>query len=289
MSEPSRNLWEILEPIHALTYFSKEAAQAFEDVGLHGFWRGYFAGRAGPLGQVDGPPVTALFYGFERSFVARAVPDVWRICPPEIAIEARQTGAASSIRALAPGRFTKAMAERANELLAPTLPLIRQGRTPLGLANAVLSLPEDPYERLWHLCTAVREHRGDGHVAALVIAQLGPCESTTLRCAAVGIEVGRLRTLRGWSDQQWDDAKDRLTDRGLLKPERNLAISPTGSELVEQVEATTDRLAAPVAESVKEASDELFSLLLPLAALIGESGLVPYPNPIGVTRPSNPT
>ena len=44
-----RSMWHLFEPIHAVTYFSPQARAAFEEAGLRGFWRGYFAGRAAPL------------------------------------------------------------------------------------------------------------------------------------------------------------------------------------------------------------------------------------------------
>jgi len=46
----ARSIWTLFEPVHAVTYFAPEARSAFEDAGLRGFWRGYFAGRAAPLG-----------------------------------------------------------------------------------------------------------------------------------------------------------------------------------------------------------------------------------------------
>ena len=52
----ARRLWRLLEPYHAATYFAPEARQAFKDAGLRGFWMGYFAGRAAPMGAV-GPGV----------------------------------------------------------------------------------------------------------------------------------------------------------------------------------------------------------------------------------------
>ena len=45
----SHELWRLFEPLHAVTYFSAESRDAFEAAGLRGFWRGYFAGRLGPL------------------------------------------------------------------------------------------------------------------------------------------------------------------------------------------------------------------------------------------------
>lgn len=39
---------------------------------------------------------------------------------------------------------------------------------PLAAANSALPVEPDPYRRLWQAATTLREHRGDGHVIALV-------------------------------------------------------------------------------------------------------------------------
>ena len=77
-----RYMWSMFEPIHDVTYFSAGARTAFENAGLRGFWRGYFAGRAAPLGPVGSGPVYALFYGFARHMVDRALPAVWELADP---------------------------------------------------------------------------------------------------------------------------------------------------------------------------------------------------------------
>lgn len=82
----------VAEPLHALTYFAPESHRAFEDVGLRGFWRGYFAGRAAPLGAAPVALVTATFFGFHPDFVARAIPSIWSLVEPSDAIEARLDG-----------------------------------------------------------------------------------------------------------------------------------------------------------------------------------------------------
>ena len=65
-------MWTLFEPVHAVTYFAPQARSAFEEAGLRGFWRGYFAGRAAPLGPAGAAVVTASFYNFAPAFVARA-------------------------------------------------------------------------------------------------------------------------------------------------------------------------------------------------------------------------
>ena len=57
----ARRLFDRFEPVHALTYFAPEALKGFGEAGFRGFWMGYFAGRAAPLGRVPAEVVTAGF------------------------------------------------------------------------------------------------------------------------------------------------------------------------------------------------------------------------------------
>src|SRR3954454_9398606 len=88
-----RREWAALEPIHAVTYFAPESKAAYEAANLRGFWRGYFAGRAAPLGPVGAAPATALFFVFAPRMVERALPDVWSRATPAAALAARADGA----------------------------------------------------------------------------------------------------------------------------------------------------------------------------------------------------
>jgi hypothetical protein len=55
-------MWTLFEPVHAVAYFAPEARSAFEDGWLRGSGRGYFAGRAAPLGPVNAAVVGASFF-----------------------------------------------------------------------------------------------------------------------------------------------------------------------------------------------------------------------------------
>ena len=88
----ARSMWTLFEPIHAVTYFTPESRSAFEQAGLRGFWRGYFAGRAAPLGPVGAAVVTASFFGFAPALVARAIPGVWDLISPADALRTRLAG-----------------------------------------------------------------------------------------------------------------------------------------------------------------------------------------------------
>src|ERR1700733_5091574 len=96
----ARRMWPLFEPGRVVTYFAPEARQGFEEAGLRGFWRGYFAGRAAPIGAVDAPPVIAAFFSFAPPFVRRALPAVWGMVTPEQALAARTAGAVAAIRRL---------------------------------------------------------------------------------------------------------------------------------------------------------------------------------------------
>src|ERR1022692_1609682 len=93
----ARRMWTLFEPVHGVTYFAPEARGAFEDAGLRGFWRGYFAGRAAPLGAVTAAPVTASFYNFAPPMVSRALPAVWQLISPQRALDVRRAGAVAAL------------------------------------------------------------------------------------------------------------------------------------------------------------------------------------------------
>lgn len=283
----SRVLWTILEPIHAVTYFSEDAVAAFASAGLPGFWRGYFAGRAAPLSDASAAGVTAAFYGFAPATVSRAIPDVWTRCDPHGAIDARLAGAAAALRRHVEGSETLiGDIRRATDLLRTAVSAVAKDLdAPLGAANAALSIPIDPLEALWHVSTVLREHRGDAHVAALRNAELGPCSATTLRCLAAGTDIAVVSSVRGWAEEDWSDARRELAKRGLVDDSvtsGDLGITKDGSALLSSVEHSTDRASATLLRAAATDVQAVIALLRPLALRLADSGAVPYPNAIGV-------
>src|SRR6201996_1579597 len=104
MTGPARRMWTLFEPVHAVTYFAPEALEAYQAAGLRGFWRGYFAGRAAPLGAAGPEVVTASFYNFAPAFVARALPSVWDLVSPADALRVRREGAVAALGGLLAGQ-----------------------------------------------------------------------------------------------------------------------------------------------------------------------------------------
>ena len=278
-TSPARALWQCVEPYHAVTYFTVEARAAFEEIGLRGFWRGYFAGRAAPLGAVGPGAIVATFYGFHPDFVARAIPDVWSIASPDDAVEARAHGAGRALTRLFD--VQDAAIARAARLILQATDGCDPFARPLFAANADLVWPNEPHVALWHGCTLLREHRGDGHIAALYAADVDPCEAHVLRLAVSGVDRESIAPYRGWDDDDWSAAADRLAERGWLDDDR--AITPAGIEAHAAVEADTDRMAqGPTRALGEDGLVELLGIMRPLAAALASSGTIPFPNPIGV-------
>jgi hypothetical protein len=280
MSEHARRLWTLFEPLHAVTYFSPESREAFEAAGLRGFWRGYFAGRSAPLGNVDAPAVTATFFSFAPVMVRRAVPDVWSRATPERTLQARQDGAVAALRRLLGDEDVT----EAADLLTEAAGYADTAGRVLAAANSALPVPQEPMARLWHAATVLREHRGDGHVAALVAWELDGCETQVWRTS---LDMSRdvLQPARGWTDEQWDEAEQRLKARGWLDLEGRATATAAQAHL--DIEAITDRLAyRPWEDLGPESSDRLAALLLPLArkAFVG----MPDFSPIGLPAPVHP-
>ena len=280
----AQRMWRLFEPVHAITYFNAASPTAWEDAGLRGYWRGYFAGRAAPLGPVGPGPVIGSFFGFAPAMVVRALPDVWSRITPERALAVRLEGARAALRPLV-ALDADGLAELASLLRSAAERVPLAGRV-LGAANAALPWPHDPLGVLWHATTVLREHRGDGHVAALVTAGLDGPESLVWRVSRGGTDRVFYQRIRGWTDDEWDAAADRLRARGWL----DAAGGPTALALdaAADLEATTDRLAAAPWEGLDPAAvDRVATLLTPLAQAAAD--LLIWPNPVGIPDPRQPT
>ena len=273
-------MWTLFEPVHAVTYFAPQARSAFEEAGLRGFWRGYFAGRGAPLGPVNAAVAGASFFSFSPAMVTRAIPAVWELIPPAEALRVRQAGAVSALRSLLGGPDFEVTA--AADLLGRAAGGVDCAGRVLAAANAALPPPEDPIARLWEAATLLREHRGDGHFAAMATADIDGCEVLVLRC---GLDMRRedLQPIRGWTDEQWDAAAARLAARGWIAPGGTL--TPAGQDVHATLEIATDQAAArPWTRLGPAAVTELTRVLTPIALACAQ--VVPYPSPIGVPAPA---
>ena len=265
-----RRLGALVEAIHAVVYFAPEPQDRYAALGLRGYWRGYFASRTAALGRVAPQVGTAVLGGFAPRMVQRALPAVWDLATPDDVVVARVDGARAALQRLL-GDVDAAAAATALAATLDGLPL--PGR-PLAAAHLALPPPDDPVGLLWHCCTVLREHRGDGHLSAVAIAGLTWPQPHLLR-AALGDLDARQQDHRGWSDGEWDGARQQLADRGLLG-------TAAGRDVVERVEAATDELAAPACAGVDP--ERLVAVLAPLAARAATA--LPFPNAMALRKPA---
>ncbi|QFQ95101.1 hypothetical protein F9278_01590 [Streptomyces phaeolivaceus] len=272
----ARALHDVIEPYHAVLYYAPQVQEAFADIGLKGMWRGYFGGRAAPLGPAPAAVVTALFHHFKPSLVARAVPSVWEAALPDDILTARLTGVDAALRALLGDTVDGPdIAEAASLAVAAGAACGAPGR-PLGAANAALALPEAPHLRLWQAVTTLREYRGDGHVAALTHAEWDGVEALVTITAAGGEVRSSIQARRGWTDEEWAEGERRLRDRGLLDSAGDL--TPGGRAARDAVEALTDRFAsAPWNALGAQRTHRLYTLLQPIAERIVHGLGIPLP------------
>jgi hypothetical protein len=280
----ARRLWALGEPFHALIYFADEMRTAGGSAGLTGFWQTYFAFRAAPLGLVGPEVVTATFYNFAPSFVARRVPAVWEATTPAAALGARLGGVDAAVRrVLGEDWLGSAEAAEAADLAGTAAAAVDLPGRPLAAANSALAIPEAPHLALWQALTTLREHRGDGHSAALLQREVDGVGAHVLAAAAGRTSREWLQRARGWDDAEWDAAVEALTRRGWLDGDE---LSAEGLAMVAAIEADTDRLALGPWQALGDAGcDRLAELLGPIRRAVVAAGDWPAHNPIGAPEP----
>ena len=231
-----------LETLHALGYFAPEVEAELTGLGLRKGRMGYFASRSAPMGRVGPGTVAATFYVFNPGLVAHFLPAAWDVADPTDVVAARYRGVSAAWRRLLGDDLlaSDAVAEAAGLARRAADGCTVAGR-PLSAAHADLAWPEEPHLVLFHALTVIREHRGDGHVAALLTADLSGLEALVSHTATGrGFTEPAAKATRGWSDQEWADAEASLADRGFVDAEGSL--TEAGTRLRRDVEAATDVL-----------------------------------------------
>ncbi|MFF3673761.1 hypothetical protein ACFYYS_07195 [Streptomyces sp. NPDC002120] len=277
-----RQLWQLLEPVHAIVYFAPEA---YEEAGALGYatddrWPMYFAFRAAPLGPVEPQLVNALFFSLSPRMVERYVAQSWHTAPPARVLVARAVAADRSLRALLGERTASPDLAEAAMLARRAAEAAATAGRPLAAANAALPWPDAPHAVLWHAATILREHRGDGHLAALQAHHLDAVESLVLH-SGVGAAPAEWFESRQWSAEEWNAARDRLAARNLLAEDGTA--TGAGLALRTAVEKLTDELAsAPWSALTPQETARLAELLLPPVLDIVGAGLLPTQSTLGI-------
>lgn len=261
----ARRMFDLVEPIGVIPFATDEPTEAMFTLGFTNYWDTYFAGRAAPLGSsAPADVVHALFYNFAPGEVARHIPQVWNTTTPEAAMAARQEGCVNALRRILGDLVTTRDFTRTVELLtqaATSAPL--DGR-PMYAGLRSLPLPEEPVALFFHAASLLREHRGDGHICALMAESIGGLEAHVLLALDMGIPAPTFGRIHHLSPALLSDLIEGMKGRGLVKDEATF--TPAGQQTKERVEALTDELAfAPYEALAPDELDELIAGLEPLA------------------------
>src|SRR4051794_17010678 len=267
MNSVARRMFELVEPIGVIPYSADEPNEAMFALGFTNYWDTYFAGRAAPLGLVPAEVVDALFYNFAPGEVARHIPNVWRTTTPEAAIAARRAGCVKALRRILGDHVDSPGFACAAELLTKAATSAPCEGRPMYAALRAIPIPNEVVARLFHAASLLREHRGDRHIAALMIEGVGRLEAHVLYALGTDTPAEKFGRIHHLPPPQLAAVIDGMRDRGLIGADGWL--TEQGRAIQQRVEAVTDDLAAKPYESLEAGElDELMGTLEPLAALL---------------------
>ena len=249
--------------------------------GLRGFWMGYFAARAAPIGPVGPAPVAATFFNFHPAMVRRSLPDalVVRRSDQRVGRPAEWGGRGA--------RTTRSLGGGPGPVPGPAAGPGGGGGRRIGPG----AVQRQPGARRGGSA-------GRGVVASLYLSAGTPRGRP--RCRVDGGRSGRLRgagplrPVRGPPPPcSWTAGAGRPasgTRRGTVWPIAGWSAVAGSrrpdSSLRQSVEETTDRLAAPPFAALDEEEAAVtYQQLAAVAAAVAAAGAIPFPNPMGLPAP----
>jgi hypothetical protein len=264
-----RRISDAVSAAHLFVYLVPELAEEAERLGVTERQPRYFAYRAAALGAVPWQVVMATFYNFSPR-VVRTIEPMWAVASPDRWQAARFTGVERAMHRVGVTMSSSAIVE-ARELLGAVVAEADFAARPLAAANAAVDLPIDPLVALWQQITVVREWRGDAHVQVLASRDLGPCECNVIHTATGRLSTAVIRATRGWNDDEWAAATERLVTRGWLHDDG----TPTAEGLAgrEEVELATDAACRPLWSPIGDAgARRLAGLIAPIHRAFDAAG-----------------
>ncbi|KXO94971.1 hypothetical protein AXK56_20510 [Tsukamurella pulmonis] len=274
----ARRAYETVEPFHVVAYFNPGIRDACSDLGIdqHAF---YVGARAAPMGEAHASVVTAAFYNFSPTVIENGWTQALQAGLAEIddrryAMLAEQYG--TILAGIDPAEI-EALAQGFGAV-ADGLPL---GGRALASAWAASPVPDAPALALWRHVSVLREWRGDNHLAELIRHGLTGLEAGVFHEADLpDPEIRRrvmgrrfFRITRGWSEEQWNGAVARLTERGLVEGEPEAhRLTPEGMALYDEIEAGTDAVSGA---AFADATEGLIDRMRPVSKAVIDAGVLP--------------
>lgn len=273
-TSPARTLRDALEPVATVCFWSEPAYDAYAALGLD-FLQGYVYSRSCVLGEAEPSVAAAAFGVFEPGLVSGVLADARGVADLAAIRAAKESGAVAALRAVlgddadAPEvAEAAAILRRGCDAADPTGRALHAGLT-------ALPWPDDPVGQVWHAATILREHRGDGHLAALVAAGIDGVAANHLTELWIGWDPLTYTASRAWSDEAMTGAGETLTARGWLADGR---LTPAGEQARRTLEEATDRSVAPAIAAIGDDLDRVVAVLEPWGDRLVARGWFP-PDP----------
>ena len=229
----ARKTWRTLEPLHGMVYFVPEAAEEYVCNGRDGTIGSLRVGgrrrwaRSRPMWSSPPSSTSTL------SSCTRRSPPSGEVATPVALVGARFAAVDAAFRRLLGDEVVSSDdMRRAAELAVPAAEAAAgrvEGR-PLAAAHADVPWPSAPHLVLWHAQSILREYRGDGHIAELVVRGLSGLEALVTHAAAGDVPEHLLRATRGWPQDAWDGAVDALQARRITLAGRRGPLHGVGEQ-----------------------------------------------------------
>jgi hypothetical protein len=263
---PARRLRDALEPIATHAWWCEPTNRRMEALGMV-FFPAYVWGRAAALGEPDPAVVVAAFGAFDPGFLTAVYDEGRAACSRAAVLEARELGTVESLSSI----LTDDVAEVATLLRSAVEGADVTGR-PLFAGLRSLPWPTSSIGQLWRAAELVREHRGDGHLAACATSFLDSVEMTVLTELWLGMPLGSYLLTRGYGGDALTAAVGRLEARSLVA---DGALTPAGTLLRNHIEGRTDAAATAVVDALGGRLDDVVAAVEPWSQVIIDAGAFP--------------
>lgn len=266
---PARRLRDAMEPIAQHTVWSRHVVDALADVGLD-FLPGLVWGRAAALGEPPAAVVLAAFGTWEPKLLTGLHESGRTACGRDTMLAARQSSVIESLTVVL--AVPDAEVAPVADALRRAVDAVDGTGRPLFSGVRSLGWPQEPVGVLWRACDALRERRGDGHLAASTVAGLRPLEMHTLLELWLETPPGSHSAIYGWSAADVAGSMVRLEAKGLVSGQ---GLTARGVELRRRIEAQTDDLEGSVVAELGDDFDEVVGALNEWSAACVAAGTYP--------------
>ncbi|HEX2916042.1 MAG TPA: hypothetical protein VH186_35090 [Chloroflexia bacterium] len=239
---PARRLRDAAEPIAILPAWASLVNQRLAERGLN-FLTAYVWGRAVPLGEPVGAVVAAAFGAFEPGLIINLYDEARRTLSRAELLRVQEEATIETLQNI----LGPLDSQEVNTALRRAVDSADGTGRPMFSAVRALGWPTHPLAQLWRGCNAIREHRGDSHIAAYIGAGFDPVQMNILTELWAGWPPGSYSGTRAWPAERTEQALSSLRSAGLIEGD---SLTSKGREVRQKIEEQTDAMEMPLVEAI---------------------------------------